>query len=76
MKHQPVVIELKVIEHLEALPYRVALDRFVSHTHECEPCAEAFEVETDCSEFCPEGHRLVHAVEASIARQRYSAVWN
>lgn len=77
MAHKPVILVLKVVQHLDSLPYRVTLDRFVSHTHECEPCAEEFDAgEPDCSGYCTEGHRLFHAVSESIDRQHTASVWN
>jgi len=77
MAHRPVTIEMKVIEHLPTLPYRWALDEFVSHTHECEPCAEAFaQDESACTDFCPEGHGLLHSVERSVARQHAASLRN
>jgi hypothetical protein len=77
MAHVPVEIELKVIQHLPNLPYRRALDSFVTHTHECEPCAEAFGKEASaCSEYCQEGHTLFHQVAESIDLQHVASLSN
>lgn len=75
MAHRPV--EMKVIQHLPSLPYRWALDEFVSHVHDCGPCAEAFEDdESVCSDYCPTGHSLLHIVERKIEAQKSLSVWN
>lgn len=77
MAHRPVVIPMQVITHLPTLPYRWALDEFVTHTHHCEPCAEAFaQDESECTDFCPEGHLLFHAVSESITRQNAASLRN
>lgn len=77
MAHRPVAVDLKVIEHVPSLPYRWALEAFVSHVHDCEPCAEVFaQDESACSEYCPTGHSLFHIVERKIAAQNSLSVWN
>jgi hypothetical protein len=78
MPHRPVILEMKVVEHLSSLPYRVALDRFVTHTRECEPCAEAFDQDGSvCFNFCPEeGHALFHRMAEAVDRQHQTSVWN
>lgn len=75
MPHRPV--EMKVIQHLPSLPYRWAMDAFVSHVHDCEPCAETFEDdESVCSDYCADGHSLLHIVERKIEAQKILSVWN
>lgn len=77
MPHKPVEVPFKEIQHLASLPYRRALDVFVSHTHDCELCAEAFEdPESECTDFCHDGHSLLHITERKIAEQNALSVWN
>lgn len=77
MTHRPVPIDFKEIQHLASLPYRRALEVFVSHVHDCEPCAEVFEdPEAECADYCHDGHSLLHITERKITEQNLLSRWN
>lgn len=74
MEHRPV--ELETISDLDGLPHSRTLREFRAHIRECEFCAEAFARQGDCREHCPEGHKMIHKVEAKIMRMAAASVWN
>jgi hypothetical protein len=69
-------VEIPVVDHFVGLPYAGAHKRFTDHVRRCEPCGEAFETEAPCSDFCTQGHTLVHAVQSIIDATTATSVWN
>lgn len=74
-EHRPV--DLEPIRNLDGLPHSRDLREFKAHLPECECCDEAHASGRGiCREYCPEGHKLVHKIEAKIIRMAHASVWN
>lgn len=69
-------VEIEVVDHFAGLPYAGAHKRFTDHVKRCEKCGEAFAAETECNGYCPEGHKLIHAVQIAIDATASTSVWN